>query len=74
MLEKVPRHMSIVKLYSILLLKANFNSLNKMIFYSYLILLIRLSEYIPYETRSRYKDESSLYIALSKKSIRDILN
>ena len=74
MLEKVRGNIDMFKLRAILLLKANFNSLNKIIFNRRVLLRLKAKKEILYEIMSRRRGQSSLHIALNKKLVADYSN
>ena len=56
MLEKIAGNINVTKLRVILLLKANFNALNKIIFNSRIILRIEVSNTISYKVIGQRRD------------------
>ena len=57
-----------------MLLEADFNALNKIVFNGRAIPRIEIAKTIPYEVISRRRGQSSLYVALNKKLVCDIGN
>ena len=74
MLEKVARNINVAKLRAILLLEADLNALNKIIFNGRAIPRIETSKTIPYEVIGRRRRQSSLHVALNKKLVCNIEN
>ena len=62
------------KLREILLLKANFNTLNKLVFNSKLMLFLEDKEVIPYKIIGERRGYLAIYIALNKKLVSDMEN
>ena len=73
-LEKKPNNISVSKLQAILLLEADFNASNKIIFNSRMIPIIETSNNIPHKIVGDRQSQSALYIAINKKVITDIVN
>ena len=73
-LEKVAGNINVAKLRAILLLEADFNTLNKIVFNRRTIPRIEIAKTIPYEVIGRRRGQSSLYVALNKKLVYDIRN
>ena len=74
MLEKVARNMNMAKLRAILLLEADFNALNKIIFNRRAIPRIETAKTMPCELIGGKRGKSSLYVALNKKLVCNIRN
>jgi len=74
MLEKIAGNVNMTKLRAILLLEANFNALNKIIFNDRVIPRIEISNTILYEVIGRRRGQSSLYTVLNKKLAYNISN
>ena len=74
MLEKSSRNINVAKLRAILLLEADFNAFNKIIFNTRVMLLIEVNAQIPYDIVGGRRSQSSLHLALSKKLILNIIN
>ena len=62
------------KLRTILLLEADINALNKIVFNGRVIPRIETAKTIPYEVISRRRGQSSLHVALNKKLVYNIGN
>ena len=74
MLEKVRGNIEVSKLRAILFLKADFNSLNKIIFNRRVLPYLENKKEIPYKIIYRRRDQSLLHIALNKKLVADCSN
>ena len=74
MLEKKQNEISVTKLRAILLLEAEFNAANKIIFNTRLILILEHRNEIPHEIIGGHQLQSVIHIALNKKLINDITN
>ena len=74
MLEKEASNINVAKLRAILLLEADFNTLNKIAFNKRAIQRIETVKTIPYEVIGRRRGQSYLYIALNKKLVCDVGN
>ena len=74
MLEKKPNEHLVSKLRAILLLEANFNAANKIIFNTLIIPIIEKKSEIPREIIGRRKSQSAIQIAINKKLLADIAN
>ena len=66
MLEKKVNNISVIMLRAILLLEANFNAANKIIFNTWLILQIEQREEIPKEIVGERRLQSAIHIAINK--------
>ena len=73
-LEKSAENVNMAKLRAILLLKVNFNALNKIVFNGRAILSIKASKTIPYKVIGEKRGQSLVYMALNKKLVYDIEN
>ena len=73
MLES-PGNIDMIKLRAILLLEANFNSMNKILFNGCILPSLENSQSILYEVIGGRRDQSLYYIALNKKLVSDISN
>ena len=73
-LEKFSGNINIAKLRAILLLEVDFNTLNKIIFNIRVMPLIEANIQIPHNIVEGRRSQSSLYLALSKKLISNIMN
>ena len=73
-LEKKPNKIVVSKLRAILLLEADFNVVNKIIFNTRLILQIEDRNKIPREIVGGCYSQSAIHIAVNKKLIADISN
>ena len=74
MLEKSAGDVNIQKLRAILLLEADFNAMDKIIFNSSLIPSIEAANAIPIEVIGDRRSQVATYLALDKKLIADIAN
>ena len=74
MLEKSHNNISVTKLRTILLLKADFNALNKIVFNIRLIPLLEHKESIPHEIIGGRWNQSAIYVVINKKLTADIAN
>ena len=74
MLEKEKGNINVKKQRAILLLKADFNWLNKIIYNSRVILELEKREVIPFEVVGGKRGQSLLHVALNKKLISDYSN
>ena len=74
MLEKIRNQIEVFKLRAILLLEADFNTLNKLVFNSKLIPFLEDKEAIPYEIIGGRRGYSAMYVALNKKLVLDVVN
>ena len=74
MLEKKESQIVVLKLRAILLLEADFNATNKIIFYTRLNSNLERNELISHEIIGGRRSQSSIYIAINKKLIIDIAN
>ena len=74
MLKKVRRNINISKLRAILLLEADFNSLNKIVFNGRVLPRLEMKKKIPYEIVGRRRGQSSLHVTLNKKLVVDYSN
>jgi len=74
MLKKSEGNVYITKLRALLLLKAEFNTLNKIIFNNRALPTIEASKTILYEIIGGRRGQSLIYIALNKKLVCDIGN
>ena len=74
MLEKRSGNVDVVKLRAILLLEANFNSINKILFNRYILPSLENSQSISYEIIGSRRGQSSYHVALNKKLVSDISN
>ena len=74
MLEKSSGNVNISKLRAILLLEADFNGINKILFNSYILPQLESNKAIPYKVIGGRRSQSSYYIALKKKLVSDISN
>ena len=74
MLEKAPRKILVLKLRAILLLEADFNTLNKIIFNCRILPALERDNLIPPEIIGGQRSQSAIYIALKKKLIADVTN
>ena len=73
-LEKSKGYINIAKLRAILLLEADFNALNKIVFNTKLIPSLERTNSIPYEIIGGRRGQSSIHVALNKKLVSDIVN
>ena len=74
MLEKSVRNIQVSKLRAILILEADFNTLNKIVFNCRTLLALESKNTIPYEIIRGRRGQSSIHLALIKKLICDIGN
>ena len=74
MLDKLLGNISVKKLWTIFLLKAGFNTLNKIIFNRRVILSLENNKNIPYKIIGSRCSQATIHLALSKKLIADIAN
>ena len=74
MLEKSAGNVQVSKLRAILLLEADFNVLNKIVFNNRILPLLEANGSIPYEIIGGRRGQSSLHVALNKKLVCDISN
>ena len=74
MLEKSKGYINVRKLKAILLLEADFNTLNKIVFNTKLMPSLERTNSIPYEIIGERRGQSSLHVALNKKLVCDISN
>ena len=74
MLEKSIGNVQVSKLRAILLLEADFNILNKIIFNNHTLLLLEVSQSISYEIIGGRRGQLSIYVALNKKLVSNISN
>ena len=74
MLEKSLGNILVQKLQAILLLEADFNTINKIIFNTCAMPLMELHNKIPSEIVSYRRSQSYLHLVLSKKLIANISN
>ena len=74
MLKKSSRNVNISKLRAILLLEADFNEMNKILFNSHILSQLESSKDISYEVIGGRRSQSSYHIALSKKLVSDKSN
>ena len=74
MLEKSLGKILVEKLRAILLLKANFNALHKIIFNGRILPTLERNNIIPSEIIGGGKSQSAPHVALNKKLIADISN
>ena len=73
-LEKKPRVVKVTKLRAILLLGADFNSVNKILFNTRLIPLMEQIYVIPKEIIGSRRAQLAIQLAVHKKLISDITN
>ena len=73
-LEKSTGNIQVSKLRAILLLEADFNALNKIVFNNRTISNLEASNSIPYEVIGGRRGQSSIHVALNKKLVCDISN
>ena len=73
-LEKSAGNVNMVQLRAILLLEADFNALNKIVFNRRAILSIEASKTIPYKVIRGRRGQSLAHVALNKKIVCDIEN
>ena len=73
-LEKALGKLSISKLWAILLLEADFNTLHKIIFNRRILPALEKKHLIPHEIVRGCKGQSPIHVILNKKLIVDILN
>jgi len=74
MLEKKPNEIVVSKLRAILLLEANFNAANKIIFNTRLIPQIEDRNETPREIIGSHHSQSAIHITVNKKLIANISN
>jgi hypothetical protein len=74
MLEKSAGNVQVSKLRAILLLEADFNALNKIVFNNRTLPSLEANGSIPYEIIGGRRGQSSLHVALNKKLVYDISN
>ena len=74
MLEKSKGYINVEKLRAILLLEADFNALNKIVFNTKLMPSLERTNSIPYEIIGGRRGQSLIHIALNKKLMLDIAN
>ena len=74
MLEKLKGIIDLAKLWVILLLEVDFNSLNKIIFNRRVVLTIEKKQLIPYEIIEGRYEHLAIYVALNKKLVSDVAN
>ena len=74
MLEKKANNILVTKLYAILLLKADFNTANKIIFNTRIILQMEYKNEIPREIVEGCRSQSAIHIVINKKIMADIAN
>jgi len=74
MLEKIVGNVDMAKLRAILLLEANFNRLNKIIFNNRVFPKLEQDKAIPTEVIGGRRGQSSMYAVLNKKIVVDISN
>ena len=74
MLEKKPNEIAVSKLRVILLLEADFNTANKIIFNTRLIPQMEDRNKIPREIVGSHRSQSAIHITVNKKLIADISN
>ena len=74
MLKKKANNISVIKLKAILLLKADFNAANKIIFNTRLIPQMKQRDEILKEIVGERRSQSAIYIAINKRLVADILN
>ena len=74
MLEKKPNDISVLKLQAILLLKANLNAANKIIFNTWLISQLEHYHEIPREIIGGCRSQSAIHVTINKKLLTDIAN
>jgi len=74
MLEKSKGYIDTIKLRAILLLEADFNALNKIVFNTKLMPSLERTNSIPYEIIGGRRGQSLIYVVLSKKLVSDIAN
>ena len=73
-LEKKQGEISISKLRVILLLEADFNVINKIVFNTRLIPTLKAKDMIPREIMGRRRGILAIHVALNKKLLVDIVN
>ena len=74
MLDKSPRKMNVSKLRSILLLKADFNALHKIMHNQRILLALEKNNHIPMEIVGARKVQAPIHVAINKKLIAYISN
>jgi len=74
MLEKSAGNIKVSKLRAILLLEADFNALNKIVFNNRTIPNLEASNSIPYEVIRRRRRQLLIHMVLNKKLVCDISN
>ena len=74
MLEKSTGSIQVFKLRAILLLEADFNALNKIVFNNRTIFNLEASNSILYEVIGGRRGQSSIHMVLNKKLVCDISN
>ena len=74
MLEKSKAHIDVAKLRAILLLEADFNALNKIVFNTKLMPSLERTNSIPYKIIGGRRGQLLIYVALNKKLVSDIAN
>ena len=74
MLEKSVGNVQVSKLRAILLLEADFNTLNKIIFNNCTLPSLEVSQSILYEIIGGRRSQSSIHVALNKKLVSNISN
>ena len=73
-MEKSPGNINITKLRAILLIEADFNRMNKIIFNSRVILSLETNQAIPYKVIGGRRGQLSLHVAMNKKLASNISN
>ena len=73
-LKEVSGNIQVLKLRVILLLEANFNTLNKIIFNTRVMPMLEKTKVILHKIIREYRGYISLYIAVNKKLVSDIAN
>ena len=66
MVEKSPRMIDITKLRALLLLEADYNTVNKIIFNNRVLPSLEWEERIPYEIIGRCWSQASIYVTFKK--------
>ena len=74
MLEKKQGDISVSKLRAILLIEADFNMKNKIIFNMRLILRLKKEGLIPKEIMGGRREKLAIHVVLNKKLLVDIMN
>ena len=73
-LEKIRRLIEVSKLRAILLLEADYNTLNRLVFNIKLTPSLKINKQIPYEIIGDRRGYSAIHITLNKKLVSDIAN